>query len=155
MDFKNDGRHVRSIRVLAEWLKILVDDRNDFILGVFPEESPKDVVAYEKDEGDKFLSKITEVTKTTQIWYVTLDLFYSSSPDNLAAQATKMFLKEIGVGAVNRESSLLRLLPFKSDADSIEFLSPPFQMAEKKGDIEIDSFEMINKLYQQYLYLNN
>jgi hypothetical protein len=98
MGFKEDGRHVKNISVLAEWLSCLVDKKDNLILGIFPGASPKDGIAYEKGEGDKFFSKIKCISKTSDLWYITIDVFHYSHPDNLAAKVTKQFLSEIGVG---------------------------------------------------------
>ncbi len=153
MGFEEDGRHVKSISVLAQWLTVLVDKTDNVILGVFPGTSPKEGIAYEKGEGDKFSSRINEICKADDVWYITLDAFHNCNPNNIAGNVTKQFLNELGVGKVNRESSLLRLLPFKQDSDSIEFISPPFHMSTKKGEIEVESFEMLNQLYEKYLNL--
>lgn len=153
MSFKEDGRHVESITVLAKWLSILVDNKDNIIIGLFSGKSPKDGIAYESGEGDGFLDKISEINKSKELWYITLDVFHYSSPDNLAADATKKILNALGTKKVDRETSLIRLLPFKLKVDSIEFLSPPFHMAKKSGEIEVDSFKMLNRLYEQYLEL--
>lgn len=155
MSFKEDGRHVKSITALAKWLNILVDNTDNIILGLFSGESPKDGIAYESGEGQKFTKKIAEINKSKDIWYITLHIFHYSRPDNLAAEVTKKILAELGTSKVDLEISLIRLLPFKPKVDSIEFLSPPFQIAKKEGEIEVESFEMLTSLYQRYLALKN
>lgn len=152
MGFESEGMHVESISVFANWLKDVLGVNDNLVLGIFPGSSPKDGIAYESGEGDLFLNKMEGIANASDIWYLTLDIFHIKSPDSMSAAVISGFMSELGASAVTREFSCLRLLPFKSDSESIEFLSPPFNFVKvEKGEVQVDSFEMVNRLYQQYL----
>ncbi|HAU9839333.1 TPA: hypothetical protein JFP82_002137 [Vibrio cholerae O1] len=151
----DDGVYVKNIPYLAEWLAEILDAQPRVGIGLFTSENPKETgVAYEYKEGSKFSKHLLEIYESKQTWYMTIDRDYRRREDSPFNDIYSGLEKTLGFKAIDLQVGMLRLLPHKSDAYSIESLTPPLHIKQIYSNLnveEVEAFDLLLDLYCLYL----
>ncbi|OCP68360.1 hypothetical protein [Vibrio parahaemolyticus] len=153
-EWDDEDNFVRNITYLGEWLGEYLDIQPRLSFGVFQAEDPKKTgVAYEYGEGEQLAQKLKTIHRQSEVWYLSIYSNWSRPADSVFNDFYKKMKSSTGIGTIDLQVAMLRLIPSRIDEESIESLSPPLQMKETYPELNVaeeDAFHLLEGLYMTY-----